>query len=451
MGGKTTIIPPPAPASVDAGQATSDYLRAISDPALQQQLYEAEQTYRPQYAQLELNDINTYLMGGGGQRGVLDLTDEATRRQNQIGIEALSQQRAADIGDVEALGQRASAAFMNANPELRAQMQANQRLQGGSQQDFAAYVNSNPDLLKNWTENTSKNTQLSLEEYGRQHWEQSGRSEGRQVPMSQQNNFTSKLEQMLGQGIGRGQLGEQLYQDALGAGGLGQTGQMLDSRAQQFAQSTGALTPEEQRNLQQSVRGAYAARGTEMGSGAVSAEALARLTNERQRMQEDLGLASLLNQGSVQELGANRQFQQGVYGQDIARQQQNVSNFGALAQFQQGQLQNDRNYGLQLAAQQASVASDPFQAILGRPAQAPGQGMAQAQFAAGLAGQPTGPNLFNPDAGVNLALQNNANQANYLSNIFGAQAGLAGAQAGARGAMIGGGLAAAGGIGLAIF
>jgi hypothetical protein len=451
MGGKTTIQAPPAPAPVDPAQSSADWIRAMSDPALQQQIYDAEAQYRPQYAQLELNDINTYLMGGGGQRGVLDLTDEATRRQNQLGIEALSQQRSADIGDVEALGQRASAAFMNANPELRAQMEANQRLQGGSQQDFAAYVNSNPDLLQNWTENASKNTQLSLEEYGRQHWEQSGRSEGRQVPMSQQNNFTSKLEQMLGQGIGRGQLGEQLYQDALGAGGLGQTGQMLDSRAQQFAQSTGALTPEEQRNLQQSVRGAYAARGTEMGSGAVSAEALARLTNERQRMQEDVGLASLLNQGSVQELGANRGFQQSVYGQDIARQQQNVSNFGALAQFQQGQLQNDRNYGLQLAAQQASVASDPFQAILGRPAQAPGQGMAQAQFAAGLAGQQTGPNLFNPDAGINLSLQNQSNQANYLSNIFGAQAGLAGAQSGAQGAMIGGGLAAAGGIGLAIF
>jgi len=451
MGGKTTIQAPPAPAPVDPAQSSADWIRAMSDPALQQQIYDAEAQYRPQYAQLELNDINTYLMGGGGQRGVLDLTDEATRRQNQLGIEALSQQRSADIGDVEALGQRASAAFMNANPELRAQMEANQRLQGGSQQDFAAYVNSNPDLLQNWTENASKNTQLSLEEYGRQHWEQSGRSEGRQVPMSQQNNFTSKLEQMLGQGIGRGQLGEQLYQDALGAGGLGQTGQMLDSRAQQFAQSTGALTPEEQRNLQQSVRGAYAARGTEMGSGAVSAEALARLTNERQRMQEDVGLASLLNQGSVQELGANRGFQQSVYGQDIARQQQNVSNFGALAQFQQGQLQNDRNYGLQLAAQQASVASDPFQAILGRPSQAPGQGMAQAQFAAGLAGQQTGPNLFNPDAGINLSLQNQSNQANYLSNIFGAQAGLAGAKAGSQGAMIGGGLAAAGGIGLAIF
>jgi hypothetical protein len=58
-----------------------------------------------------------------------------------------------------------------------------------------------------------------------------------------------------------------------------------------------------------------------------------------------------------------------------------------------------------------------------------------------------GPMLFDPNAGINLAMQNNANQSNYQSSIFGAQAGFAGAQAQARGAMIGGAL---GGLGSAI-
>jgi len=77
-------------------------------------------------------------------------------------------------------------------------------------------------------------------------------------------------------------------------------------------------------------------------------------------------------------------------------------------------------------------------------------GMAQQQFAQGMAGQ-QGPQLFDPNAGINLALQQNANLGSYNANIYGSQAGFAGAQAQARGAMIGGALggigAAAGGAG----
>jgi hypothetical protein len=64
--------------------------------------------------------------------------------------------------------------------------------------------------------------------------------------------------------------------------------------------------------------------------------------------------------------------------------------------------------------------------------------MASSQFAAGLAGQQLGPNLFDPNAGINLGLQNQANLSNYQSSIYGAKAGLAGAQAQGRGQMIGG-------------
>jgi hypothetical protein len=100
------------------------------------------------------------------------------------------------------------------------------------------------------------------------------------------------------------------------------------------------------------------------------------------------------------------------------------------------------------AANQATAA-DPFQAILGRPSQAPGMGMASSQFAAGLAGQQLGPNLFDPNAGINLGLQNQANLANYQSSIYGSQAGFAGAKAQARGQMIGGALQGLGSIGAA--
>jgi hypothetical protein len=72
--------------------------------------------------------------------------------------------------------------------------------------------------------------------------------------------------------------------------------------------------------------------------------------------------------------------------------------------------------------------------------------MAQTQFAQGMAGQ-QGPQLFDPNAGINLALGQNANLANYNANTFGAQAGMYGAAKQAQGAMIGGALGGLGALG----
>lgn len=431
--GSTRIQTPPAPpppAQIDYAAESARYIEAMANPALQQQIIDAERQFRPQYVDLEIADINRY---GGALN---QLQAEASRSQSQIAIDAQRQQREADISDVERFGARASQAFMSANPELRAQMERNRSLQGGPVESYEDYVRSHPDLLSNWENNASKNTQLSIEEYGRQHYEQSGRSEGRTLPTRNQSNGVD----MAGlHGAINGPLAQLLQQQAMQAGGLGAVGDTLDQRAQMFAQSTGQLNQDELRNLQQSVRGAYAARGTEMGSGAISAEALGRLTNERQRMQEDIMLAQQLQQGNLNVTQANRGFQQGVHQQDIAAR-------GGLAQLQQGQLDSQRGYGLQLSQQQAAVASDPFQAILGRQSTAPNLGMASTQYAGGLAGQGVGPNLFDPNAGINLGLQQQANQTNYLANIYGSQAGVAGANAQAAGAKSAGMMQAGGSI-----
>jgi hypothetical protein len=378
MGSKVSMpAAPPAPTPVDPGQSALDFTRAMADPELQGQILASEQQYRPQYADLNLADMNTYLLGSGDQKGFLDLTDEATQRANTLASQQLSQQRAADISDVEALGGQASAAFMNANPELRAQM------------EYATSLAGSEDPIQ--------------------------------------------VEQRA--------LGQNLYSQALGAEGLGEVGKNLEERALELSQSEGKLTPAELRQLQQSSRAGYAARGREMGAGSVAGEAFARYANERQNKQQDLSLAGMLNQGNQQELGANRAFQGQVYNADLSRQQANQA-------AQQNRLGQDRNYALALSSMRQGVASDPFQAILGRPSQSQAAGLGSAQFASGLAGQNMGPMLFDPNAGINLALQNSSNQANYQSSIYGAQAGFAGAQAQARGAMIGGlasGLGALGG------
>lgn len=282
---------PESPAPVDPGKSALDFINAMADPALQNQLLQAEQTYRPEYTELELADINTLLRGTEDQAGLLDIQDEASRRAADIGQELTSAQRAADIADVETLGFKATDALRSADPMQKA-----------------------------------------------------------------------LVEQI-----------NQMSQD-------------------QFARS-GRLTPEQMRNAQQQARLAGASRGRVGDQGTVASEILNREQALQNRRGEALRTAQL------------------AFGMNQA------------------------------------TAADPFQAILGRPAQSPAMGMASSQFAAGLAGQQLGPNLFDPNAGINLGLQNQANLANYQSSIYGSQAGFAGAKAQARGSMIGGLLGGLGSLG----
>ena len=59
--------PPPPPAPVNPGQASLDFITQMADPALQQKLLGAEQQFRPQYTQLNLQEMEQYLRGVGGQ------------------------------------------------------------------------------------------------------------------------------------------------------------------------------------------------------------------------------------------------------------------------------------------------------------------------------------------------------------------------------------------------
>jgi len=496
------------------------------------------------------------------------------------------------------LGQRATSAFQNANPGLMAAVGSAQGLQGGDpyaayrsaispQNDYASYVNRNQDLLANWQNNTSKNTSQTIEQYGQQHYDSAGRAEGRgmsQTPggksfgdltfQNAQASLLGNAPQVQGQGynaaltgpaqnvssqninagqVNGGLLGMSLYDQALRAGGLGELGTSLQGQGMKLAQSTGAMTPDEARVMEQQVRQSYGARGTLDSSGSVSAEALGRLTNERQNRMNDLGMAGQINAQNQAELGANRGFQQNVQGAELGRQFQNVgydlqaqgqnqqanmqaqlanqgqygqfalanqasqnqagqygasaanqaalanqgyaaqygmanqdaanqfglynsqqgmatqdanrqfaygqynqglSNLGILGQFDASNLNSQRQYAMQLAQMQSGMASDPFQAILGRSSGVLGF----AQGTQGQAGQYTqglqGPQLFDPNAGINLALQNSSNQGNYQASTYGARAAAQGAASAGRSAMFGsmaggllGGAGAAGGFG----
>ena len=264
--------------------------------------------------------------------------------------------------------------------------------------------------------------------------------------------------QLLGQSFGMGQ--QRLGTGAQFVGqefGMGQ--QRLGTGAQLLGQEFGMG--------QQRVGTAAQLLGQEFGMGQQRTGRASELLSQRFGMgQQRLGTAAGL---LGQEFGMGQQrlgTASSIYGQDLSRDQTNAAmqqqaalanqqatmtgrgmdlqGLLGLGQLQQSQQQGNRAYAMNLVGARQATASDPFAAILGRSSQAPGQGMAATQFTAGLAGQQLGPNLFDPNAGINLALQNQANQSNYQSNIYGSQAGFAGAQAQARGAMIG---AALGGFG----
>jgi hypothetical protein len=80
-------------------------------------LYQSEAAYQPGYAQLNLNNLNTLLNGGGGQPGIVQqYTQNLIPAQNQAQIAATSAQRQADVGNVLQLGPQATAAIGAANP-----------------------------------------------------------------------------------------------------------------------------------------------------------------------------------------------------------------------------------------------------------------------------------------------------------------------------------------------
>ena len=162
------------------------------------------------------------------------------------------------------------------------------------------------------------------------------------------------VEEANAQMVRQGLLGQSLYGQALGAGPSG-AAQTLQQRAQQLAASTGQLSQEELRSVQQGSREAYAARGLEMSNPAISGEIGARIAAQRARQAEDLQMAAGLNQAYTQDLTANRGFATGLYGQDVSLQSQNQG-----AALQVALAKQQAGITLSLADQQAINSASQF-------------------------------------------------------------------------------------------
>ena len=188
---------------------------------------------------------------------------------------------------------------------------------------------------------------------------------------------------------GLADLQSQQAQDIIG-GGASDAENLLGQRGLEFAASTGELTPLEQRNVEQQARIAAQSRGREMGSLGEYSEMQARMAEELGKREREMQLGSAL------------------LGQQAGLQQQ---------RFGQGQQALQSAYGMQ-----RGISGDLGATILGRPSQSIGLGSSMlGQAQQGAAGQ-MGPQLFDPNMGVNMALQQQSNMANYSGAVAQANA-----------------------------
>jgi hypothetical protein len=186
--------------------------------------------------------------------------------------------------------------------------------------------------------------------------------------------------------------------------------QMANQQAQMQANSANQAATNQARQF-----GAQAANV----AGQSNLDAAMRTALANQATQTQVGLT---NQEMMANLAqANRDFQ-------ASQQQQGIANLGVLGQARQGELAANRAFQQNLVGMYGA-AFDPMTTVLGRPSGALGVGQQQQGLATGMMQGLGGPQLFNPDAGVNLALQNAANLGNYQAATYGARAGAQGARA----------------------
>ena len=385
MGGKGSSSPPPAP--IDPGESMGEYLfgqnfgsfQGVTDPRLQERLIGAEQRFRPQYAALELSDINTFATGIPGGRD----NPQYKRLEAQLaGLEAgeggISSAEATKIARAAA-GSPPSKTF-------------SQRYRSG-RSGYKTREVKNPDYEK------------ELAEYNREVQSLASSLGGNRA--SQIASVKAEMAQ-LESSPGQAGLFDLLEEQSTRAGALQRSELELQRESdvgalQRFApqvveayreadpfsteiaesmsrRALGQLTPEEERNVQQRSRQASLARGRIGDQSSLAAEALGR------------------------------------------------SDY--TAQFAQPAFSMNRQ-----------LAGDVGMTLLGRPSASIGLGgqvLGQAQQ--GAAG-PMGPQLFDPNMGINMALQQRGQDINYQGAMAQANASKSSGVMGLVGALGGGFLA----------
>jgi hypothetical protein len=379
------------PFQVDPAAASQSFINAMSSPELQNAILGAERTFRPQYTDINLSELQRYMLGTKDQPGLVGTLGQVTPEIAKIQAGADTAARQAAISDITNLSEPTLAALMRANPEYFAQL--NQaKLMGGPTDFFKDYEkalanrailgdvqvtpasaalvqNVAPVSLSGYTAaqgtapmlGAAPTAQASLlgaaptigaqgysaEGYGAQGYTSQGYDAAR----------AARVADIASRDVTQGALGQQLYGQAMQAAPTAAS-ETFRRRAAEMAISTGQLSPEELRASQQATREAFAARGLEMSNQAIAAEAMSRSDAVRQRQAQDIQQAAALNQAYLADLNASRGFATGVYGQDLGMQQANQA-----AALQAAQANQAAGLQLSLADQAALNQAAQFGAM----------------------------------------------------------------------------------------
>jgi hypothetical protein len=472
MGGKgKTTINQPDP--IDPGKAMGEYLfgsdfgraQGVTDPILQQRLIEAERTYRPQYTALELADQEAALFGQGDQAGLLEMQSRAA---DIAGAED-TKQKQREMAQLEQFGPEYTAAVRAADPESFEAAQATRGLADTFAEDRAGVMGAVGDI-----EDFTSRAETAFDE------DVAGFREDRQGFKDLQQGFQAEADK-LGADVEnldpRVDMLSQLSADE--AQRLASEASVDDPRLTKlqalqqkqaetlYSESEGRLSSERAREADQAARMAGSARGrvgdastmakellsresTRSGlraearsAGGLASEQQGMIASQRSQRGRDAMAAGQLGFGMQQGAESMRQgrrgqamqmsglgLQAGGQGLQAGSQAMQGTQAGLSAGIQGRQMGlGARRLGSQLGQAQQnalgqafnqfrSSGGDPTAFLFGRPSLSGSLGTQAYGSAFNLAAQQQGPQLFDPNAGINMAMQ----QRSQDMSLLGAQA-----------------------------
>jgi hypothetical protein len=471
MGKGRTTINQPDP--IDPGKAMGEYLfgedfgraQGVTDPILQQRLIEAERTYRPQYTALELADQEAALFGQGDQAGLLEMQSRAA----EIAGAEDTKQKQREMAQLEQFGGQFTDAVRAADPESFEAAQATRDLADTFAEDRAGVMGAVGDI-----EDFTARAETAFDE------DVAGFREDRKEFKDLQKGFQAEADK-LGANVEnldpRVDMLSQLSADE--AQRLSSEASVDDPRLTKlqslqqkqaetlYAESEGKLSTERAREADQAARMAGAARGrvgdastlaqellgresTRSGlrseartAGGLAADQQGMIASQRSQRARDAMNANQLGFGMQQGAEAMRQgrrgqamqmaglgLQAGQQGMQAGGQAMQGTQAGIGAGMQGRQMGlGARRLGSQLGqAQQGALGQafnqfratggDPTAFLFGRPSLSGSLGTQAYGQAFNLAAQQQGPQLFDPNTGINMAMQ----QRSQDMSLLGAQA-----------------------------
>lgn len=471
MGSSKTTIQQPPP--IDPGKAMGEYLfgkdftsyGGVTDPRLQNRLLQAEAQYRPQYTALELADQEAALFGQGDQAGLLELQSRAA----EIAGEEDTKQKQREIAQLKRFGSQYTDAVRAADPESFEAAQATRDLADTFAEDRAGVMDAVGDI-----EDFTARAETAFDE------DVAGFRQDRQEFKDLQQGFQAEADR-LGVDVEnldpRVDMLSQLSADE--AQRLASEASVDDPRLTKlqalqqkqaetlYSESEGRLSSERAREADQAARMAGAARGRVGDASTLAQELLGRestrsglraearsagglasqqqgmIASQRSQRARDAMAAGQLGFGMQQGAEAMRQgrrgqamqmsqlgLKAGQLGLGAGQSAMQGTQAGISAGLQGRQMGlGARRLGSQLGqAQQGALGQafnqfratggDPTAFLFGRPSLSGSLGTQAYGTAYNLAAQQMGPQLFDPNAGINMAMQ----QRSQDMSLLGAQA-----------------------------